>query len=350
MRQRLLLFFFVCIALGAKSQNRFRIDGSFQKFNGKIYLYFSGKVDSTDVKDGLFSFTGYIDHAQEANLQISRKSPIAYTPFILDPADIKMAVDTSTQGSKTDRYLWMKALVIEGGESITLLNKFQELAMAKVMAAKGDQAQMAVLVEEGKKFYTAHKGKVASLSIIANAVNTLDNSFLRKLYFELPDSLKNTSYANKIKRKLDKDNQAIIGQTIKGFKQKDIKGDSLDIKSLRGKFVLIDFWASWCKPCRLQNPQLAYLNKKYHNSGFRILSISLDEERKSWLEAIKNDRMTWLNVSDLGGWNNEIANLFKIYSVPDNILINKDGIIVAKGIKVKDLDQLLANALSIPKQ
>ena len=136
---------------------------------------------------------------------------------------------------------------------------------------------------------------------------------------------------------------------MKDFKQRDVNGNLIDIKSLRDNIVLIDFWASWCKPCREQNPQLIYLKKKYHNSGFRILSISLDEERKSWIDAIRRDHKTWLNVSDLGGWNNEVARLFKIYSIPDNILINRDGSIIAKGIKVKDLDQLLTKELTVQK-
>jgi len=136
---------------------------------------------------------------------------------------------------------------------------------------------------------------------------------------------------------------------VKDFKQKDVNGNLIDIKSLRDNIVLIDFWASWCKPCREQNPQLAYLNEKYYNSGFRILSISLDEERKSWIDAITRDHMNWLNVSDLDGWNNEVARLFKIYSIPDNILINRDGSIIAKGIKVKDLDQLLTKELTVQK-
>jgi len=349
MRRRLLLFFFVCITISAKSQNKFRIDGSFQKFNGKIYLYYAEKKDSTEVKDGQFSFFGSIDLPQKANFEISTKSSFAYTPFILDPANIKMTVDTNTQGSKTDSYLSLNARVIEGGESILLLNKFQDLAMPKVMEAKGDLKQRAVLIEEGKKFYVAHKGKIASLSIIANAVNGFDNSFLRQLYVELPESIKDSYYAIKIKRKLDKDDEAIIGQPVKDFKQKDVNGNLIDIKSLRDNIVLIDFWASWCKPCREQNPQLAYLNKKYYSSGFRILSISLDEERKSWIDAITRDHMNWLNVSDLDGWNNEVARLFKIYSIPDNILISRDGSIMAKGIKVKDLDQLLTKKLTVQK-
>ncbi|MBY0427067.1 MAG: AhpC/TSA family protein, partial [Cytophagales bacterium] len=121
----------------------------------------------------------------------------------------------------------------------------------------------------------------------------------------------------------------------------DTAGKELKLSSLRGKIVLIDFWASWCGPCRMENPNVVQAYNKFKEKGFEILSVSLDNNKFKWLQAIKSDRMTWKHVSDLKGWQSSAANLYSVKSIPSTFLLDKEGKIIAKNLRGRALEETL---------
>ncbi len=135
----------------------------------------------------------------------------------------------------------------------------------------------------------------------------------------------------------------VIGSEAPDFTQKTHEGEDLSLSDLRGKVVLIDFWASWCGPCRKENPHVVKLYKKYKDQGFEILSVSLDKDMKRWTQAIEKDGLEWKHVSDLKGWKNTVAQTYSVRSIPHTVLLDKDGKIIARNLRSKALDQELKN-------
>lgn len=138
-------------------------------------------------------------------------------------------------------------------------------------------------------------------------------------------------------------NEAVgIGTIAPEIKLPTPNGDTLALSSFRGKYVLLDFWASWCRPCRIENPHLVKAYEKYQDKGFEIFQVSLDKKRDSWVKAIEKDQLYWPQVSDLKYWHSEPAKLYKVQAIPANFLIDKNGRIVAKNLRGDALDAKLS--------
>jgi thiol-disulfide isomerase/thioredoxin len=166
------------------------------------------------------------------------------------------------------------------------------------------------------------------------------------LYNLLTDKVKNSSYGKMIKEAVDLNAKTGIGKVIPVFTQADTSGKPVSINNFKGRYVLVDFWASWCAPCRKENPNVVAAYNKYHSKGFDIVSVSLDDNKDNWLHAIAADKLTWTHVSDLKGWKNEVAQLFGIKSVPTSFLIDKNGIIIAKNLRGEALNKKLDEILN----
>ncbi|MEY4331917.1 MAG: hypothetical protein RJA92_726 [Bacteroidota bacterium] len=136
-----------------------------------------------------------------------------------------------------------------------------------------------------------------------------------------------------------------VGSMATEFTQNDQNGKPIKLSSFRGKYVLIDFWASWCRPCRQENPNVVAAYNKYKAKNFTVLGVSLDQDKNNWIQAIAADKLTWTHVSDLKYWSNEVAQLYHIQSIPANLLIDPTGRIIGKDLRGEELLQKLASIL-----
>jgi len=133
-----------------------------------------------------------------------------------------------------------------------------------------------------------------------------------------------------------------IGAEAPDFAQATPEGKMLKLSELRGKVVLIDFWASWCGPCRRENPNVVRMYQQYKDKGFEILGVSLDRDRQRWLDAIQQDGLTWLHVSDLQQWSNAVAQMYGVSSIPHTVLLDAEGRILARNLRGEALEHKLA--------
>lgn len=208
-----------------------------------------------------------------------------------------------------------------------------------------EQAKGNVLIEATKFAQTKPASPVTSFVLFAISPLLNGSEDLEKRYNALEATAKKGSFAKMIEQTIVEANLNKIGTEALLFSQKDTLGKMVSLESFRGKYVLIDFWASWCGPCRTENPNLVAAFKKYASKNFTILGVSLDENKTSWMNAIRKDKLTWTQVSDLQGWKNKVAQMYLIRSIPANYLLDPSGKVIAKDLRGEELQVKLKELL-----
>ncbi len=221
------------------------------------------------------------------------------------------------------------------------------------MLATQLQAENAKILEEEiaykKNFISEHGGSLFSVMLISEMLNKKQlNSIEAKDAIEgLDPKMKESTTAVKMKATLENMSAADIGAKAPGFSAKTPEGTELALNDALGKYTIIDFWASWCKPCRIENPNVVRVYEKYHDKGLNIISVSLDRQgqEERWKQAIADDNMDWYHVSNLMFWQDPIAKQYSVRSIPATFLLDENGTIIDKNLRGPALEAKIASLL-----
>jgi thiol-disulfide isomerase/thioredoxin len=353
-----LVYFTACNQL---AENEFILEGTIEGIeNGKKAVLETQDetgmglkaLDSVVIKDGKFTFKGTVEEPELRFVQVEGVNGKAV--FILENGEINMKIfkdsvnKTITSGTFNNEQF--AKYTIEQGKIQKKIMDFRNTNMAKMQdAVKVNDSitinrlrdQFSNLQKELNDYNVtfSEKNPKAFISVLM-----LENMFyqpdadiekIKKIYTNLDKTIQSTKPGKKISEMISSFNAAEIGKKAPDFSGPSPDGKTVSLKEVIGKVTIIDFWASWCGPCRKENPNVVALYNEYHDKGLNIIGVSLDKEGdgEKWKQAIEADKLAWPQVSNLKYWNDPIAKKYNIQSIPATFILDANGIIVAKDLR-----------------
>jgi len=379
MKIRVLLVLSLFPVLAFPQAFKYTLKGKVGKYSSPAKMFltytFPGKktvIDSAIMLDGNFQFSGTLERPVNATLLL-KKTPAKIVlskineenmlQLYLEPAVIRISGDSSLHSSKiiggnlnTDYALYIEEITPTVDRIKKVLSSFSiDHTITSEQATKKIDSLMPLYDKSQQDFIAAHLSSEVSIyaleSFIANDKNLPEASDLfSKLSADVKGSYRGMAFKESLENKkkaLYSQRPTNIGNPAPDFEQPDVSGKKISLSQFKGKYILLDFWASWCKPCRAENPNLVEVYRKFKDKGLEIISVSLDGvgQKKAWINAIQADGLTWLQVSDLKAWQNSAALIYGIKAIPENFLIDPTGKIIAQNLRGQDLNSMLSHII-----
>ena len=363
-----------------KSKDHFTINGKIENAKDQqVYLeqlFFNEKeiavLDTAEIKNGKFVLTAngeeeglYRVRLEQDNnasyLIINDQSEIDFSAKIGNGSDDNFKnLKVETPGNKA-----LKTLIVGLMENVATLEK-NGVILDSLQNAGNDSLLAIESVKQAKlndsltNFLDGYVFKsedpIVTIFAMANAPTEDKNTIQKRVdhltkKFPKHKGVQDIIVAyNKFLAEMNKPKPAeqpkpVVGNFAPDFTMNDTEGNPISLSQYKGQYVLVDFWASWCGPCRGENPNVVAAYKKYKNKNFTVLGVSLDEEKDAWMKAIKKDGLTWKHISDLKGWQSAVVPVYGIEGIPYNVLLDPEGKILATELRDKDLDAFLSKTL-----
>jgi len=314
------------------------------------------KVQQVKVLEGKFSIQGSFKEPIPAFISLDKdfkKNDDQVLQFILDEGEIRITIGDKialarVSGSKAqDDMMRLSKAQAPFFEKLTAINKDAEEKSLSGVPADSIAALFRIPFRDAgreltafqKHFVEENKEVFVSLLLIPNIAGSNFN-FIEAagLLSNLSPAIQSSSAAKVIKDYLEQEKKTSVGASAPEFALSDTSGKAISLSSLKGKYILLDFWAAWCGPCRQENPNVLFAYSTFKDRGFTVFGVSLDKDKKSWLAAIRDDKLSnWPHVSDLKYWASEVAGLYGISSIPRNFLLDPDGKIIGRDLRGPDL-------------
>jgi peroxiredoxin len=354
-----------CFSQG-KSENAFEIKGTIKSLKNDSVIVYIRNADKTGVLEtdtfittGMndeFSIKGHTEIVRDAAVMIGGfKARKSFTVFIekgittvnghRDSLDYVTLSGTKSNEEYTaykkiedgiyERIKVLQTKLKEAGD-----NKSEATRISNEMNACRDSIRVGRI-----RYISSNPGSPSSAIYLYVLQDNLSAEQLEKLYTNLTPTVKAISFVRMIPEKIRAKKRAAVGMPAPEFAAMDITGKRFSLSDYRGKYVLLEFWASWCVPCRAENPDLLIAYKKYQDKGFVVVGISLDDKKEKWEKAIEEDKLPWIHISELTAFDNKIAKLYGVQPIPDNFLIDPQGKIIARQLRGREVEERLAREI-----
>jgi peroxiredoxin len=372
------IFSFLLLAafcIQSNAQEKFTIKGDVSKVKlpvAKVYLsyYADGKstTDSSDVANGKYNFTGSLGDPLMASLRVKyQEDPNAKTiravsynrdikQLFLENAKISVVstdsfANAAIKGSKAHaEFVGWEAMLKEenkvSGELNKQYNEFYKQKNQPGMDSLDAEFDKLTAIKniKNKKYMSENPASPIAMFIFRQFVGyDINADEAEPVFLSLSEKLRSGPAGKEMAEKIEIAKKTGVGRMAMDFTQNDTLGNPVSLSSFKGKYVLIDFWASWCGPCRQENPNVVKAFNNYKDKGFTVLGVSLDQPnaKDKWMKAIHDDNLTWTQVSDLKFWGNAVAVQYGIQAIPQNFLIDPQGKIIGKNLRGEALNKKL---------